>query len=552
MALRHTRIAAVFGAAACLSGSGASGRAAVELEWRPLPAGRCLDGSPGGFYIESSPPSHLARKLENGVLVDFQGGGWCYGRDRAETIADCRRRAQTRLGSSRHYARRMARPFYKAALADPFVYVYVPYCDGTSMSGNATAPYEEDDHLHEDKPATDRRLFFEGHVILRELTKALARIFLTRDEDEPLSLRRVPQPRIILTGGSAGASTVFYHADKIRDQFQEAWRGGGLTPLARQFALAIAASKPLTVLAAPNAGFFLKMNATVSGRDLWGAQMTQLFTLSNGYENLHAKCLERYNRSRRSDVLVDPRDACLYEENYGDLIETPLLVLQSKYDASEISATLDIHCDLDKICAPETVSSSSTSLSSTTSSSCCTMQEVAAVKDLWPRHWVLGQPMFARRQTENFPAGNGFFFLDCVVHGVFGLPQGKSSNDVDYSGNRIGSLTAEDALFRWAVLGEETRLVDERSWALDDADKYCKRDSWETEALGGDGEIRGEELREKTTLGETAGRSPEKDEDGTKKGRKEKMMRTAEAKGAAGAAASEGKTSQGKDEEVYA
>ena len=50
----------------------------------------CLDGSTAGYYVE--------RGAARGILLHIQGGGWC------TSLADCRSRADTFLGTSANFA----------------------------------------------------------------------------------------------------------------------------------------------------------------------------------------------------------------------------------------------------------------------------------------------------------------------------------------------------------------------------------------------------------------------------------------------------------------
>lgn len=58
---------------------------------------RCLDGSPASFYIQSG-----AGFLADSFIIDFEGGGWCYGSDDQPTnpLPNCAARARSFLGSS--------------------------------------------------------------------------------------------------------------------------------------------------------------------------------------------------------------------------------------------------------------------------------------------------------------------------------------------------------------------------------------------------------------------------------------------------------------------
>merc|ERR1712159_919684 len=117
--------------------------------------------------------------------------------------------------------------------------VYVPYCDGTSFSGDA-----EVDGLH-----------FRGKTILNAL---LAELKGTVDVQSA--------EQVVITGGSAGASAVFYHVDEIVETL--ALTGG-------------------EVVALPDAGFFLDRRDK-DGIDCWPNQMQSIWNVSNGYAALRA------------------------------------------------------------------------------------------------------------------------------------------------------------------------------------------------------------------------------------------------------------------------
>ena len=77
--------------------------------------------------------------------------------------------------------------------------VYVPYCDGASFTGNSVV-----DDLH-----------FKGEQILKAV--------LTELESKEGILEA---SRVVVSGGSAGASAVYFHADYIAKRLKE----GGCAP----------------------------------------------------------------------------------------------------------------------------------------------------------------------------------------------------------------------------------------------------------------------------------------------------------------------------------
>ena len=62
------------------------------------PSSVCLDGSPGAYYI-----SEGTAEDRNKMLIYFEGGGWCGGKDLAATVENCYQRSLGDLGSSKKY-----------------------------------------------------------------------------------------------------------------------------------------------------------------------------------------------------------------------------------------------------------------------------------------------------------------------------------------------------------------------------------------------------------------------------------------------------------------
>ena len=164
---------------------------------------RCLDGSPPAYYRRVSSSLENATKF----IVYFQGGGWCY------TNEECLARSKTPIGSSLSYAPSIAES--KGGIVDPdpdvnpnfhsWTQIWVPYCDGTSWSGNRTDPVG----------VGNQTIYYRGRANMRALVAALRR-------DQGLD----QATDIIMDGGSAGGLTVFLHADFF----------GSLLPSAASFA----------------------------------------------------------------------------------------------------------------------------------------------------------------------------------------------------------------------------------------------------------------------------------------------------------------------------
>ena len=101
------------------------------------PQALCLDGTQGAYYHRAALSANASSKWR----VFFQGGGWCVSDE------DCYGRSQTPLGSNLNLSSSAADPAGYCGSsflsADPSVSpgfwdwhaVYVPYCDGGSMTG---------------------------------------------------------------------------------------------------------------------------------------------------------------------------------------------------------------------------------------------------------------------------------------------------------------------------------------------------------------------------------------------------------------------------------
>ena len=121
----------------------------------------CLDGSPAARYIVRGAEP---RKW----LVYQQGGGWCTGTD------GCAERAQTSLGSSTSYPPTSTEVMQEQGYlsSDPLVsplmwnwtHVFLPYCDGSSQTGDVEAPQ---------RSSNGTLVFYRGARILRAVTAFL-------------------------------------------------------------------------------------------------------------------------------------------------------------------------------------------------------------------------------------------------------------------------------------------------------------------------------------------------------------------------------------------
>ena len=96
------------------------------------PQAKCLDGSPGAYYIWQGNPEK--------VLIFMEGGGWCGDNDLASTTENCYQRSKTDLGSSTGY--QPTHTFAQGILSNQadnyfkgWTRVFLKYCDGSGHQG---------------------------------------------------------------------------------------------------------------------------------------------------------------------------------------------------------------------------------------------------------------------------------------------------------------------------------------------------------------------------------------------------------------------------------
>jgi hypothetical protein len=169
--------------------------------------GRCLDGSPAGFYIQQ------ASTMQSTWVIYLEGGGACADKD------SCTERATTSLGSSTHWPDGKWPKAFSLADDPDFAaanHVFVPYCSGDEHSGTNL-----------NTTAESFGLYFQGHLNLARMLERLHSHHGLGDG-----------ARMLLTGQSAGGIGAFKNADFVSDKLERL----GLSNT--------------TLKAAPNAGWF--------------------------------------------------------------------------------------------------------------------------------------------------------------------------------------------------------------------------------------------------------------------------------------------------------
>ena len=269
---------------------------AVYLDAYPL--AKCLDGSPGLYYIR--PAASAVNKTK--FVVHIQGGGWCTQEQAHASLGveanphGCSARAQSRLGSSlakygnnatvdlgdvegcdnnRWCGALMVNDPATNPLAYDWNAVFLYYCDGASWTGNQA-------------DRTEDGLYYRGW---HNLEAAISDLLAHRGLDEATE--------VLIGGDSAGGLAAYYHLD--------------------HFATRIKAKSPgARVLGMPDSGWW---------PDDPQQEFTRVFTTmikeQNGTIGLHAGCVS---------ANPDNTTKCLFPQYFAHMIKTPMLPLQSIYD----------------------------------------------------------------------------------------------------------------------------------------------------------------------------------------------------------------------------
>lgn len=163
----------------------------------------CLDGSDAGFYFTKAAGETSTRSWQ----IIFEGGGWCTDKE------ECGARSDTPLGSSKEWTKSyehrpiegfLDRNLEKNPTFGQFNQVIVPYCDGTSFTGNLKEPVRSKNGY-----GLPVHLYFRGKRILDAVFDTLLEKFGMHEAEE-----------ILITGYSAGGLATLLYADYIHERMK--------------------------------------------------------------------------------------------------------------------------------------------------------------------------------------------------------------------------------------------------------------------------------------------------------------------------------------------
>ena len=332
----------------------------------------CLDGSPGGYYIRRPIVPTNASK----VLIFHEGGGWC-GSD-----MNCLERSSTELGSSLSYPQQISGDEGIEAVAlyaylEDYTIIYAKYCDGSSWTGNIDDPIS----VYNGTSGKNETIYYRGRRLLDALIEHLRQ------------KQSLDEADVVLYGGcSAGSLTAYLHIDYLRTK---------LSPMTKLAGLGDSMYSIPYKSYDSQVNYFLRMLR-------WG------YVAWNASLSINDGCREHYaSLSRPQDAFM-----CLYGSIVVQFVETPTLVVNSKYDTWQQKAILGLD---EKYCSPK-VDADGTVIP------CGNDSPGAQARD---RYFHIYASVMERTVEEVLPSRHAAFLTNCPWHCLFGWQNWYDSATAD-------------------------------------------------------------------------------------------------------------------------
>ena len=249
----------------------------------------CLDGSVPGYYLKQG-----SGKGINKWIIYLQGGAWC------DSEKSCLSRSRMHLGSSLFF-KPILNPgglLSSSKEDNPKFYnwnvAFLPYCDGSSFSGNRSDPVQFQGSL----------LYFRGFRILDSTISAL------------LSLTSLKDSRhVVFSGTSAGGLAVMLHADFVRSKLP---RGVHFRALA-------------------DSGFFLDTSSRKhKGQRKFRKEMQNVFKLHDCTDGVPQRCAKK----------MPGKDLwkCIFPQYFLSFVKTKTFIVNPLYDSWQLQHIWEIDC----------------------------------------------------------------------------------------------------------------------------------------------------------------------------------------------------------------
>lgn len=257
---------------------------------------KCLDGSPGGYYIRKGVGANASV-----WLIELEGGGWCSSYD------DCLSRSTTDIGSSKAWPPQGCPSmdggsngiFSRNCTVNPVFCnasaVHMNYADGASFAGHRDAPIN----------VSGKLIYFRGRDILDATLDALLHV-------EGMASATV----VVLKGCSAGGLATILHEDYVAEVVN-------------------AAVPSAVVLALPDAGYFLDHNNTL-GHPTWTPLYQWVSQAQNVTPSVDAGCVAHYP--------PDEAWKCFMAQYTAPYLSTPTFFAQDLDDSWQMQNIYQLPC----------------------------------------------------------------------------------------------------------------------------------------------------------------------------------------------------------------
>jgi hypothetical protein len=253
----------------------------------------CLDGGPGGYYISEGAQADK-------WVIFHQGGGWC------SSDASCAQRALGNLGSSKGWGPTYTDTYEGSMLFetppfDQYTVVYAMYCDGGSWTGDAPPVT-----VKPDPSRPPMKVWYRGRRLLDAMI-------------DDLLARGLSHATQLLYGGcSAGGLTSYLHADYVASRVPST----------------------TNTLAIADAMFAVESNS-YTGVPLFPTRMEWGFAAWNASASVNQRC--------RSANPGANGAKCMFGSIAAGWVQTPMFVLNSKYDTWQEKAIIGANASMAKL-----------------------------------------------------------------------------------------------------------------------------------------------------------------------------------------------------------
>jgi len=272
----------------------------LNLEYFPETSNtKCLDGSPYGIYFGRGQAAGA-----NKVVINFWGGAWCTGRDKASFLSSCTTRSNTEYGSSKLFKAKYNYEydfFGKEESKNKFFYNWnkldIPYCDGTGTQGHISDPLIINNNA---------KLYFRGYDnTLAALDYLFSKVKINEIDT------------VVVSGCSSGGFSAIYWLQYIADLVAEK-------------------NPNAAVLGISSGGLFMDYKNIKTNDNDFGLRMKQMYEMVN-------QEIPMVNKDCLKDHKENPHQ-CLLHETLIKYIKAPLLLFEAAYDGWAIKNILGETC----------------------------------------------------------------------------------------------------------------------------------------------------------------------------------------------------------------